>query len=219
MIEVPPEPTDLKSLFGFYQTYVKYLYSEVSANGCLPQETLFEIHAALDHISRKWVHGETEEHVVKKAFSHFKRSCLDIFKIKAKAATDQWAEINQTQIHLIDNGEFKQRALKLYTEIKNGALEARRMEGDCGTDDLEVRSFTLWTPVYRNCLTFEKEFYNTEKIEWARQIEKSDTDRIMAEAKKLVAKERWWGRLMWGVVIGVLANFAFTFLLKYFSYI
>jgi len=100
-------PKTFEELFEFYDSYVKILYSSVQTENALPQEVLFEINAAFDHISRYWVLGESEEQAVSKAYSHLKRSCLDIFKIATKKAIDQYNELRQLDTSVIDNGEFE----------------------------------------------------------------------------------------------------------------
>ena len=45
-------PANFGELFKFYHEYVKALCSSVQIEGSLPQELLFELNAALDHISR-----------------------------------------------------------------------------------------------------------------------------------------------------------------------
>ncbi len=89
------KPTTFSELFKFYHEYVKLLYSSVQAGGTLPIEILFELNAALDHISRHWAYHEDEASVVDKAYSHLKRSCLDVFKLKVRDAHDQFAELRK----------------------------------------------------------------------------------------------------------------------------
>ncbi len=47
-------PTTFEELFAFYHQYVKLLYSDVQTQNVLPAETLFEMNAAFDHVSRHW---------------------------------------------------------------------------------------------------------------------------------------------------------------------
>ena len=49
---MPGKPKKFEELFKFYHEYVKLLYSSVQAGGSLPAEVLFELNAALDHVSR-----------------------------------------------------------------------------------------------------------------------------------------------------------------------
>lgn len=44
-------------------------------------EILFELNAALDHLSRHYTYKESEAEAVAKAYAHMKRACLDVFKI------------------------------------------------------------------------------------------------------------------------------------------
>ena len=162
-------PRNFKELFKFYDDYVKLLYSQVQINNQLPVEVLFELNAALDHISRKWNYSDKEEYVVEKAFSHLKRSCLDIFKLQVKNATDQFNELRKIDTSIINNGEFDRELVDLYYEIKTGARYARKEEGDTRSDkNGYVKAFDLWEPVYENALKLENDFYYNKHIEWAR---------------------------------------------------
>jgi len=163
-------PQNFKSLFKFYYDIVKPLYASVSADNILPQEVLFEINAAFDHISRKWQYNEDEKEVIEKAYGHLKRSVLDIFKIRVKRVHEQFAEMTKYHIGIIDNGTFEQELRKLFQEIKTKASEARIFEGQNKNDQrtLSPDAFDKWYPVYELCLLFEKEFYYSEKIDWGK---------------------------------------------------
>ncbi|MGH8556041.1 MAG: hypothetical protein ACRESZ_00995 [Methylococcales bacterium] len=105
MITLPPsKPQTLTQLFEFYHEYVKVLYSYVQTENTLPSETLFELNAALDHISRMWIYSESEEEVVAQAYGHLKRSCLDIFKLKIREIRGQYDELRKIDTSTIDNG-------------------------------------------------------------------------------------------------------------------
>jgi len=165
-------PKNINYLFQFYNDYVKLLYSSIQVNNVLPYEVLFELNAALDHISRKWVYNESEKVVVEKAFSHLKRCCLDIFKIQVKIATDQFKEIRKIDTSIIDNGQFKNKLIQLYHEIQTGARKARKEEGDRRHDkDGYVKAFDLWEPVYKKAIELQEDYYYNENIEWAKTIE------------------------------------------------
>ncbi|MEN6627446.1 MAG: hypothetical protein ABFD69_14575 [Candidatus Sumerlaeia bacterium] len=166
---VPKEPKTIQELFDFYHGYVKLLYSRVQASNVLPQETLFEINAALDHISRMWVYQEPEQEVVHHAFAHFKRSCLDIFKIIVRDTIDLYQEIKKVDTSIIDNGEFDRQLHLLIQSIKNKSTEARRLEGRQAKDDHVVVAFEPWTEVYAECIKFEHDFYLNPNLGWARR--------------------------------------------------
>lgn len=167
--QVPKEPKTIQELFDFYHGYVKLLYSRVQASNVLPQETLFEINAALDHISRLWVYNEPEAQVVRHAFAHFKRSCLDIFKIIVRDTIDSYREIKQIDTSIIDNGDFDSQLHLLIHSIKKKSTEARRLEGQQAKDDHVVLAFEAWTEVYAECIRFEHDFYLSPKLEWAKR--------------------------------------------------
>lgn len=133
---------------------------------------LFEINAAFDHLSRIWAYEESEPEVVAKAYSHLKRSCLDIFKLAAKEARSQFDELRLTDTGVIDNGEFDRRLLELWQRIKSNGRAARVNEGDPRKDDASaIHAFNLWLPVYEDCVTLENDFYNHAQIDWARKRE------------------------------------------------
>jgi len=67
------KPQTFDQLFDFYDKVVKLLYSAVQADNNMPQETLFEINAAFDHLARHWTEGEDEPFVAEKVYSHLKR--------------------------------------------------------------------------------------------------------------------------------------------------
>src|SRR5690349_4139765 len=106
-------PTTIDKLVEFYYAEVKPLYSSVQLTNELPVEILFEINAAFDHLTRHWAYEETEEHVVDKAYSHLKRSCLDVFKITVKRAVEQFNELRGIDTSAIDNGEFDRKLVAL----------------------------------------------------------------------------------------------------------
>ena len=161
-------PKTLPELFKFYHDYVKPLYSGIQIRNALPHEVLFELNATLDHVSRMYTFGETEETAVSKAYSHLKRCCLDIFKLQVKEATKQFNELRRIDTSSLDNGDYDNRLMKLYNEIKISARIARQNEGDKRVDSgEEVHVFDFWQPVFDKCITFENEFYNHPKLDWA----------------------------------------------------
>jgi len=190
---MPGKPKTFEDLFKFYHEYVKLLYSSVQAGGTLPIEVLFELNAALDHISRHWAYSESEEAVVDKAYAHLKRTCLDIFKLKVNDANDQFLELRSIETSILDNGEFDKKLIALYHKIKIEATEARRLEGESRNDDeCTIKAFALWQPVYEDCIRLENEFYNHPKLHWAK--------------KKLALFKRkdYWLSVITALVIGLI---------------
>ena len=164
------DPQTFKEVFDFYSRYVKLLYCDVQATNVLPVEVLFELNAAFDHASRFWVYGETEAAVSKKVYSHLKRSCLDIFKLRAKETLDHYAELRKLDLSLLDNGNFESNMRKLIHEIRKETREARRHEGKTSNDaDGSVEAFNKWQPVYEKCSQFEEQFRLHPHIDWARR--------------------------------------------------
>jgi len=148
---------------------VKPLYGLVQAEGALPQEMLFEINAALDHIARHWTLGESEAEAVARALGHFKRSCLDVFKILVREAGEQYRELRKIDTSTIDNGEFDRQLHQLWHEIKVESTEARRLEGQ--PDDGSVPAFDKWQDVAEKCLRLRNDFLHHGSLEWAKRRE------------------------------------------------
>jgi hypothetical protein len=163
-------PTTFEDLFSFYHNYVKVLYAAVQTKNQLPSETLFELNAALDHISRHWAYNEDEPEVVSKAYGHLKRSCYDIFKLKVKETREQLDEIKKVKTHFIDNGEFDSKLNNLFHKIKTNATNARKMEGSPGD-----AGFEMWKEVYADCVIFENTFYLHKGLSWAKRKSWWDT--------------------------------------------
>ena len=181
-------PKTFKGLFEFYHREVKFYYSYAQSENVLPLEMLFELNAALDHISRAYVYEEeTEEEACKKAYGHLKRACLDTFKIAFRETIKKYDELRKLDISLIDNGEYERNIKKLISDIKKEGTEARRLEGNPKLTDLDntVPPFNKWTSVFEKCLYFEHEFYQNKNVEWAK-------------------KKGWWINLkLWFALLGL----------------
>lgn len=190
-LPIPPKaPSTITELFAFYHDYVKVLYSAVQTENALPQEVLFELNAAFDHLSRHWIYGELEDKVVRQCYGHLKRSCLDIFKIAVREARNQYDTLRKLDTSAIDNGAYDKKLHSLFAEIRKGATEARRLEGD-GRTDVEgpIKAFDAWQPVYANCLLLEADFFHHPALDWA--------------------KRRWWKKYWKSTLFGaVLAGIA-----------
>ncbi len=186
------KPKNFKDLFEVYYEIVKPLYSSIQLTNELPSEVLFEINAALDHITRHWAYGETEEEVVSKAYSHFKRSCLDIFKLAVRGAIDQFKELKRIDTSIVDNGVFDRKLIALVSEIKATAKTARLREGDPkNNDDHAIAAFELWFPVYEKCVILEKDFYENPAVNWASKIE----------------SRKFWRQTIIAFILGVITSF------------
>jgi hypothetical protein len=194
------KPKNFKELFNFYYAYVKPLYSEVQTQNTLPIETLFELNAAFDHLSVHWINGQTEEEAAAEAFSHLKRSCLDIFKLKVREARRQYDLLCQIDTSVIDNGDFDKKLHGLFNEIRRGATDARRAESDTNNDN-SVPAFGLWEIVYIKCVELEKDYFLHSKLNWAKRRSISRFIREQA----------------WGLIIGVVSSLAATAIWLYFS--
>jgi hypothetical protein len=157
-----------KDVYLFYNDKVKILYSEIEArNNSLPIELLFEIHAAFDHLKRIHIDGEPENKCAEKAYSHLKRGLLDVFKLKLKYHNDDYAKLlkSKTDLSFIDNGKFLPSLLEKRKIIIGLAKEARLFEGK--PDD---NAFEKWYEVSGLIDQFEKEFFDSAKLQWAKKI-------------------------------------------------
>jgi hypothetical protein len=158
-----------KNVYQFYNEKVKILYSEIEArNNFLPVELLFEIHSAFDHLKRIHVDGEPESSCAEKAFSHLKRGLLDAFKLKLMYYNKDYSKILnlKADLRLIDNGSFLPSLLCKRKEIIDIAKTARLFEGKNNTDE----AFEKWYEVSDLIDQFEKEFFDSSKIQWAKKI-------------------------------------------------
>ncbi len=166
-------PANIAELYDFYHSFVKRLYSVVQAENTLPAEVLYEIHAAFDHITRIENFNEPEEQAVRKAYSHFKRACLDVYKIYFRDSLDMYEELKRIDTSAIDNGEFDYKVKHLIDSIRKNATEARRLEGDKSQDTAEkVLAFDRWQLVARECQEFRNSFYLHHAIPWAKRKNK-----------------------------------------------
>ena len=192
-------PTNLNEVVEFYYDFVKPLYATVQTNNSLPQEILFEINAAFDHLTRHWKYQESEPECVKKAYSHLKRSCLDVFKLNVKMASDQFIELRKIDTSIIDNGDFDRQLIELYTRIRQGAKRAKAAEGKsvAGTPTAD-HAFTLWGPVFEDCVTLDKLFYQNQKVNWARKRQRANV----------------WSDRALSFVLGILASIVAAYLWK-----
>lgn len=161
-------PTNIQELFVFYNEYVKLLYASVQASNKMPNEMLFELNAALDHLSRRWIYLETEQEVVAKAFSHLKRACLDAFKIKFMETDDNYKKLCQIETGIIDNGDFDRKLHIFFNKLRRKVTKARKVEGQPDSNKA-VPAFELWEEVYTDCVDFNENFFLHEKINWAKR--------------------------------------------------
>jgi len=164
------DPQTFQEVFEFYNAYVKLLYCDVQATNVLPVEVLFELNAAFDHASRHWVYGETEEAVSKKVYSHLKRSCLDIFKVRAKETLEHYDELKKLDLSLLDNGNFETQMRQLIHVIREDTRNARKHEGKTSNDTAGWKeAFEGWQPVYQQCSQFDEQFYRHPHLDWAKR--------------------------------------------------
>lgn len=200
------KPQSIKELFEFYNDYVKILYSAIEAENELPQETLFEINAAFDHLSRHWIFGQEEGHVVEKAYSHLKRSCLDIFKLFLRDTIDKYNQLKTLDTSIIDNGRYDKEMHALIHQIKNEAREARKAESHGKEDNENLKAFEIWAEVYEKCEDFNNRFFYNENLDWAKK--KMRNYGTKAFVLSIIAS------LIAGILLSPLVTKLFSFLVK-----
>jgi hypothetical protein len=201
-------PKTFEGLFDFYNKAVKGLYGVASADATLSQETLFEINAAFDHVSRRYVYGESEEQVVSKAYGHLKRSCLDLFKLSHIQTMGQFEQLRRVDTTLIDNGSFHKKLLQLHNDIQVNASNARMLEGQ-PDEELAVPAFEVWETVYEKCQEFRTNYYLSPHVEWARRVE-TDAQREQRETAAKQRKQDKKDGFVMGIVSGVIASAIFA---------
>lgn len=159
-------PDTFFELFDFYYQVVKPLYADISAENQLPQETLFEINAAFDHLSRHWFKDKPQSECksVEKAYAHLKRSCFDVFKIFFRDTISNYNNLCKIDLSLIDNGTFEKDLYTLIAQIKKKATLARQVEGI----DVEL-AFKHWTDVFQGCNEFKNSFFLNKNVPWAKR--------------------------------------------------
>jgi len=170
---------------------VKPLYGLIQTDNELPQELLFEINAAWDHLARISVYRDQncdERREIEKSFSHLKRSCLDVFKLLVKRASEQHHELLRIDTSVIDNGEFDKNLHQFWRQIQLAATSARQVEGI--PHDGPVKSFDQWQEVGRMCLQLQNDFFLHERVPWARRRH---------EDLRLATKLQSWGLQSWGL--------------------
>jgi hypothetical protein len=162
----------INKVFDFYNRIVKPAYVEIEARGnSLPIELLFEIHSALDHISRIHSDHDDAEKCVEKALSHLKRGILDVFKLKLKYCNQamERLELKGIDLTLIGDGKFYEEFTQLRYSIKKTAKMARLEEkkaGNC-SDDIE-EAFRSWLETSALIDNMEENYLNSPKISWAK---------------------------------------------------
>ena len=169
---------------------MKPLYGLIQTDNELPQELLFEINAAWDHLARISVYRDQncdERREIEKSFSHLKRSCLDVFKLLVKRASEQHHELLRIDTSVIDNGEFDKNLHQFWRQIQLAATSARQVEGI--PHDGPVKSFDQWQEVGRMCLQLQNDFFLHERVPWARRRH---------EDLRLATKLQSWGLQSWG---------------------
>jgi hypothetical protein len=190
-------PTSLKELFEFYYTRFKPIYCHVQTLNEPPIEMFFEINAAFDHLSRHWYYGEAEETIVHNVAAHLKRGTFDAFKIILRETRDQYDELRQVDTSLIDNGKFEPKMLALFADIKEKAGKARLLEGDSRSSETWDDAFDLWEEVYADCVRFEKDYFLSSKVEWAKKKQSQTSRKKLAAAFLLGIITSLVGQALW----------------------
>ena len=166
----PASPSAIGEVFHFYNAWVKPLYFASVAENKLPVEVLSEVTSAWDHLARHWTSGEAEPSVARKVFAHLRRACFDMFKLQVVEAVDKYHQLSKLDISDIDKGEFAKRLQVLVERIRERATAARHLEGATMSDDNATKqAFDLWSSVYADCVTLDKEFYHHPEVPWGKK--------------------------------------------------
>ncbi|MBN2529125.1 MAG: hypothetical protein JXR76_22235 [Deltaproteobacteria bacterium] len=163
----------------------------------MPQELLFEINAAFDHLSRYWQYDEPEEKVVHKACAHIKRACFDAYKLILKSTVDDYENLKEIDTSIKDNGEFDKRLIQLSSKLEKKATKARELEGNNAED--WHKAFEPWKEVYNLCQELKYNFVENENVPWARRKNKLYTRKNLAVAFVL------------GIITSLIASLIFFF--------
>ena len=188
------KPTTIAELFDFYYDRFKPIYDHVQLLNEPPIQLSFEMHAAIDHLSRHWKFNEPENVVVERVAGHLKRATFDAFKVILREIRDQYAYLIKIDTSVIDNGEFQGKMIRLWGEIQDAAREARAEEGNSATPEKWPHAFDLWEEAYVLCVEFEQDFFRNPKVQWAKTRQK---------------KIRWLN-VLGGFVVGVAASLGAT---------
>ncbi len=193
-------PNTVPELIEFYYQVFKPLYAHMQVINKPPLEMFFELNAVFDHLSRYWHYGESEEQAVYHAAAHLKRACFDAFKIVYRETWKHYKELRRIDTSIIDNGKFDSELIHTFQKIRLQAIEARKTEGNSRDEAIWYKAFDIWYEVYGNCVAFDREFYFSENVEWAR---------------KKQTKSNWFRRTE-GFVLGLIVSFIYNPLKTFF---
>lgn len=93
--------------------------------------------------------------------------------MNVKEARRQFEELRGIDTSVIDHGQFDSKLVALYTEMASLAKKARLKEGEYRSTGEQQHAFELWQPVFDKCVTLEEDFYNSSKVNWAKQRHRS----------------------------------------------
>jgi hypothetical protein len=158
----------MQDLVSFYYDKFKPVYSYIQQTNKVPNEMLFEINAAFDHWTRIIYYGEDEAKTIRSVCAHLKRGCFDAFKIIVYQTREQYNELKQTDLSLIDNGEFVKSLNRLWADIEKLAVEARMSEGDSRDEEKWHDAFDKWENVIYKCSLLTQNFFLSDKVKWAK---------------------------------------------------
>jgi hypothetical protein len=185
-------PKTIPDFIRFYYDVFKPVYSHMQIIREPPLEMFFEMNAALDHLAGYWEYGVDEEKAVYAASGHLKRGCFDAFKLVVSEVRTHYNELCKVNTSVINNGEFDKGMIKLWNEIKLESAEARKAEGESRKLDTWHHAFDKWYNVYQKCEKFEREYYLSEHVSWAKKTQRKEN----------------WSRRFEGFVVGILSTYA-----------
>jgi hypothetical protein len=128
-----------------YKTYIDiicpYIIQYETLSNRFPIEILNEIRAVLTHLSKYNLSDDAsmKERNLSKAEGHIKRSILDCYKYMCSAYEDEYSKFDKryknTDLSLVDNGEFLSKLLEARNNGKQLLLDARKTDLSVNSDD------------------------------------------------------------------------------------
>jgi len=137
--------TNEERIREIYKTYIDvicpYILHYESLSNRFPVEILNEIRDILSHLSKYNLSNDAlmKEKSLSKAEGHIKRSRLDCYKFICTAYEDEYTKFDKryknTDLSLIDNGEFLPKLLEAHKNAKHLFLDARKTDLSVNSDD------------------------------------------------------------------------------------
>jgi len=156
---------------------------------------------------------QLQEKTISKVEGHLQRAFLDAVKVFVMETQKNYTKLKEVNLSYIDNGEFQQQVIQLWEKIQKDSIELRNWSfhaaesDEFPSDDL----FELAGSIFANCNHFNKNYFGSKKVEWAKQketenIKKAVETAIQKESEN--TKKAFWigvstsvigGLVLWGI--------------------